>query len=128
MGIKLWNIPDPENNRNVHENNYPNNSGTNLDYNSEECRLNLSQECRLTQMGEFSTASGAPMTCLHAMSSDKTNVTACSTELPMETNEVISVAAARKRKREDSRKSQHCLGQRLSTAGVIVAGDIAGGV
>ena len=26
-------------------------------------------------MGEFSTASGAPMTCLHAMSSDKTNVT-----------------------------------------------------
>ena len=73
--IKLWNIPDPENNRNVQENNYPNNSGTNLDYNSEECKLNLSQECRLTQMGEFSTASGAPMTCLHAMSSDKTNLT-----------------------------------------------------
>jgi len=126
--IKLWNIP--ENNWNVPENNYPNISGTNLDYNTEEFRLYLSQECRLTQMGEFSTASGAPMTCLHAMSSDKTNVTACSTELPMETNEVISVAAARKRKRkgEDSRTSQHCLGQRLSTAGVIVAGDIAGGV
>ena len=70
--IKLWNIP--ENNWNVPEN-YPNNSGTNLDYNTEECRLYLSQECRLTQMGEFSTASGAPMTCLHAMSSDKTNVT-----------------------------------------------------
>ena len=62
--IKLWSIP--ENNRNVPEN-YQNNSGTNLDYNTEECRL--------TQMGEFSTASGAPMTCLHAMSSDKTNVT-----------------------------------------------------
>merc|ERR1712008_299540 len=44
--IKLWNIPDPENNRNVQKNNYPNNSGTNLEYNSEESRLNLSQECR----------------------------------------------------------------------------------
>ena len=85
-------------------------------------------ECRLSQLGEFSTASGAPMTCLHAMSSRirplSSSSGSISKELPMETNEIISVARKRKRKGEDMQSgSQHYLGQRLSTSGIIVVRD-----
>ena len=108
--VKMWMLPE--------------NAGSNSSSNG---------ECRLSQLGEFSTASGAPMTCLHAMSSRfrplSSSSGSISKELPMETNEIISVARKRKRKGEDMKPgSQHYLGQRLSTSGIIVAGDIAGGV
>lgn len=92
--IKLWNIPEDLKN-------------------SDPNRL------KLIQVGEFSTASKAPMTCLNAMSFNKTSDL---TELPMETNEVMINVPGKTRKRKVENN------QKLRTSGIIVAGDIAGGM
>jgi len=97
--IKLWNVP-------------------------ENLTSAAPNTCKLTQVGEFSTASKAPLTCLTAISMDKLSNFK---ESPMETNEVITNMSknARKRKGENRKKS---LNKKLCTSGIIVAGDIAGGV
>ena len=97
--IKLWNIPEDLKN-------------------SDPNRL------KLIQVGEFSTASKAPMTCLNAMSFNKTSDL---TELPMETNEVMINVPGKTRKRKVE-NNQKFLDQKLRTSGIIVAGDIAGGM
>ena len=81
-------------------------------------------------VGEFSSPSKTPISCLDAVTLSTDTENGSSAELKAsDTNEVMA-PGGRKRKREPKKEGNlyDLVSQKLSTSGLIVAGDVAGGV